>query len=710
MEALDAQLQELLSSHPRAVHVARALAWAEFTSVLLVVSAPLPPDEFAALVVGLCEALPRQDAGGASVLPGAYATDYYDDLKALKEIVDSCAAILSEKALVDLRYGIGPGAATAAPVRRELPLVTTATGHGVRAAKQARLSALQPLTQPEPAPSLGGGNIMRRKDLEKKELLVAKFVEILSEAGPAAALTDRMATRYGNQADTVMRIVLGQGAASTLEGHLGRWKLMAAWVRENAPDHGPYPLTTTGLARYLDYKRTQRCGPSVPSMIRSTAIFVSERLMMPPPDTQDADVKAICASVTEERAETIRQAPAIPLSILKALEIYVQHGSRHLAVVAWFILVATYGTLRWDDAQHTRTDSLEYVDDGMYGVSWQTKVMRTRQGVKFFVLACGLTLTSWLRTGYDMFVELCPGTRDFLLPAMVTEGDVVWFDLLRPMEYNDFVDLMRTVITAAARAPGEVDLGITTAEMECIPSLTAHSMKTTMPTLMAAHGASQTAVTFQGHWKAGSSMPQRYARNSLSVSTNELAVILREHPKSWHPKLATLANVPAPVGALRHLQGDPRALVEHAIIARGADGRVAPLTERDSWVNYVAATEPAVIDEFVKEVKERVGEKDILDRANPELAPLVDTNFAIIDHDSDADDVVQFYRVAPRPAAPDATFKSRWHVAALLTPDRTACKRLLIVDLIVDSDGAPTLEAVCAICRERRPDVAALFA
>jgi hypothetical protein len=54
-----------------------------------------------------------------------------------------------------------------------------------------------------------------------------------------------------------------------------------------------------------------------------------------------------------------------------------------------------YASLRFIDAMHVRPDSLEFKEQGLLGLAWQTKVERKRRGTRFMVARTGLR-RAWL--------------------------------------------------------------------------------------------------------------------------------------------------------------------------------------------------------------------------------------------------------------------------------------------------------------------------
>ena len=80
----------------------------------------------------------------------------------------------------------------------------------------------------------------------------------------------------------------------------------------------------------------------------------------------------------------------MPFEIVAALERFVvecfDKESEALGIFTWWVLILIFASLRWDDGRHVSPQSLEFNDDALLGMVWQTKVDRKRRGLKFCVV------------------------------------------------------------------------------------------------------------------------------------------------------------------------------------------------------------------------------------------------------------------------------------------------------------------------------------
>ena len=59
--------------------------------------------------------------------------------------------------------------------------------------------------------------------------------------------------------------------------------------------------------------------------------------------------------------------------------------STAMRVFVWWLLCTIHASLRFDDAIHVKPTELIMMDEGLFGVAWQTKVDRKQAGTRFMV-------------------------------------------------------------------------------------------------------------------------------------------------------------------------------------------------------------------------------------------------------------------------------------------------------------------------------------
>lgn len=72
-----------------------------------------------------------------------------------------------------------------------------------------------------------------------------------------------------------------------------------------------------------------------------------------------------------------------------------------------------FASLRFDDAIHVDPSELHMKDEGLFGVSWQTKVERKRVGTRFVVPRVGFGSADWFDRGWELFCLTDFRDRDY---------------------------------------------------------------------------------------------------------------------------------------------------------------------------------------------------------------------------------------------------------------------------------------------------------
>ena len=115
---------------------------------------------------------------------------------------------------------------------------------------------------------------------------------------------------------------------------------------------------------------------------------------------------ALEKEVFVKRGKPLKEATAYHLDLIKAMEAFVLEGFFVPArLFIWWVLCMIFASLRCDDAVHVRPSELEMTDDGLLGVSWQTKTERKRRGTKFIVPDVSFSDKPWLQVGWELFLQ-----------------------------------------------------------------------------------------------------------------------------------------------------------------------------------------------------------------------------------------------------------------------------------------------------------------
>ena len=140
------------------------------------------------------------------------------------------------------------------------------------------------------------------------------------------------------------------------------------------------------MVKYGLYLDEGKCGPTVLPSLRSSLkwfALVAFRTGIEVPPLNEALFTALEKKVFTERGKQLKEAAPFTIELVKAMEIFVRDSSFEAAKVflSWELCVS-FASLRFDDAVYVQPLQLEVTQDGIFGVSWQTKTERKRRGAK----------------------------------------------------------------------------------------------------------------------------------------------------------------------------------------------------------------------------------------------------------------------------------------------------------------------------------------
>ena len=133
--------------------------------------------------------------------------------------------------------------------------------------------------------------------------------------------------------------------------------------------------------------------------------WVTSRLDIDCPDLDDSRFVALVQRIVADRAKTLKEAVPIPIEVVGALERLVcdEELQQPARIFIWWLLCMVFASLRFDDAIHVRPKELIMLEEGLFGIAWQTKVDRKRAGTRFMVPKVGFSDSNWLELGWEMF-------------------------------------------------------------------------------------------------------------------------------------------------------------------------------------------------------------------------------------------------------------------------------------------------------------------
>ena len=369
----------------------------------------------------------------------------------------------------------------------------------------------------------------------EKHRWAARLEEIGRRAGPWAKLFqsfDDGGELTSAESAKLRHLVLTSSAHRTMSAYVRSWERFELWAASS--NFSLFPLSVDKILKYCLWLDDRECGPSVIPSFRSAARWITSRLAIECPDLEDTQLVALQRSVVEKRAKALKEAVPVPIELVKCLEFYIVSeapGQARLFVWWWVCLI--FASLRFDDGIHVNPKDLVLNENGLFGVSWQTKVERKRRGTKFVIPLVGFSGKDWVVVGWELLFSESP-LRDFWVPDLNSRSEfrmappdhlrsVQWFKVLAREALDTFTP---TIHLSVARAR-EVAL--------IIPTLTAHSARVTLLDAAVHAGRTTEEIGLQANWKNPGPLVLKYTRNRSDVPARMVQQLVRDLLSQDHP-------------------------------------------------------------------------------------------------------------------------------------------------------------------------------
>ena len=382
-------------------------------------------------------------------------------------------------------------------------------------------------------PSSSSTPLLHREKSEKKKW-AARLEEIGLRAGSHAKLFSEF--QLGPELSAAERIqlrnrVLVSGAHRTMACHITTFERFERWA--SAFDWEFYPLTTEKVVKYGLFLNERLCGPSVLPTLRASIKWVCARLAIDQPNFEDHRFLALQAAVISDRAKTLKEAVPVPIevvSVLEALVLDVDQGEV-TRVFVWWILCMIFASLRFDDAVHVVPIELEMREEGLFGVSWQTKVERKRVGTRFAAPKIGFAHSEWLEVGWELFADKFISDRDYWIPEFGSRE--AFKD--EPPTFARTLQWFKYLSRKAIDEAGQLEMSV---RVECaltINKLTMHSCRVTLLDAAVHAGRTTEEIGLQANWKNPGPLVLKYTRNRSSVPALMVKQLVRDIVQDRHP-------------------------------------------------------------------------------------------------------------------------------------------------------------------------------
>ena len=387
--------------------------------------------------------------------------------------------------------------------------------------------------------------------MEKELLLKSKWIRRLERiceyAGSAAGFNQAPPDDDALSAEErvkLKRLVLAVGAFRTLQAHVRHWERFAAWCSRNGLS--AYPPSSSAILKYLVALSGRECGPTVIPSVRAALTWLGKRIQMAIPPMDVAEIKALELEVIELRAKEIKEAVPIPIDLVLALERLFHKEAQERPVVALFlgwILCLIFASLRFNDGVHVKPSSLEFRDNVLYGLCWQTKVERKRRGTRLAIASVGLippeelnndgfVQLSWLSVFWSLFQLHIASDRDFWMFEIDTWTAFAPTEVTYQRGLNCFKGLCASA-TKQFAPEGRIPALAST-----ITALTWHSCRVTLLNAAVHAGVEALPISMQAN-HANTDLVLKYTRDRRTVPLKMVGQLLQDLRAGWTPTTAT---------------------------------------------------------------------------------------------------------------------------------------------------------------------------
>ena len=219
---------------------------------------------------------------------------------------------------------------------------------------------------------------------------------------------------------------LGAGLrASTLRGKVRNLRKFMAWLATTHQEVFP-----TSFLQYIQYLQVRQSEPSNRGALKdchASFQFLEEVAGLPAEQKQTSTelytlmYKEVLSQATPGRP--VRQSPRMFVRLLAEIETLVVDPSKqtYLRIIGWWVLLQSWGTLRFSDHRGLLPKQITVDDTGFTGVLSRSKTLGSDKTVGsrpvFVHAACFVRERNWLSVGWRTLSEAANFDRDYLLPV-----------------------------------------------------------------------------------------------------------------------------------------------------------------------------------------------------------------------------------------------------------------------------------------------------
>lgn len=384
----------------------------------------------------------------------------------------------------------------------------------------------KPVSLRLPAAGSGGDPALRAREDKAALKWHVRLSRIFEEA-------DTPSWRLVNEAQdkqAAIRSLIGASRPATVRLRVRAWEAFSAWLRIRF-DVG-WPRDVVQVFDYIHEQVDIPCASTFPISFGAALNWMEARAGIPFGERLGSDdlVRQALGRAKQELEGVTRQTRKAPrfLTIMIAsleLEVMSENVAEVRRFFGWVRLLKIFGALRWDDVQRLCPDDLVLLDSGLSSVMKRTKTSgvgrRVRELPLFVSRDFSVVGTSWLQTGFELFVSKFERGRDYLVPRVDLQKDTFG---CKPIRDGDAAALGRVVLDGL-RTPYWNEAAMTWGRGEdklldgpLAAAWSGHSERATLPSILAASGIGKEARDLVGRWRAEGS--DEYIRTYKAMAKN----------------------------------------------------------------------------------------------------------------------------------------------------------------------------------------------
>ena len=350
-----------------------------------------------------------------------------------------------------------------------------------------------------------------RKDAETAER--DRWIQLLANL---LRSTDTPMGKLIRENPSNIQLLGGGRRAGTLRSRVRSVQKFLGWL---IASHGiSFPVHWRQLTEYLQVRYSEPCVRGSLKLVHSSFVFLQEVAGIEDKLTDSAMYVVALKELMSQASpgKHPRQAPRFPTILLAAFEDVVLSDDKpvFLRVLSWWLLVQSWGTLRFDDHRGLLPRDFVVTSTGLQARLTRSKVSGSDKHLNFRSViihpSAYIQRESWLSVGWKLLQESAPHERDYLLPAPTNNYQGF---KIKELKYSTAFAVQTHITYRGLRI-----FGNSTGHY-----YTLHSGRNFMPSAAAVLGFARTERDILGGWAADGS--QRFTRTAkYKIAQMQIAV------------------------------------------------------------------------------------------------------------------------------------------------------------------------------------------